>query len=92
MLDIWKMGKFLRAHSKRTSVNRVSTVTVSNFTSIACTQSRANELEDFLCRLGILQTLILDITLGDLHYGVPGQMKKVDHDLHEISSFLFEIY
>ena len=76
MLDIWKMGKFFGAHSKGTAVNRVSTVTVSNFTSIACTQSRANEVEDFLCQLGILQMLILIIALSDLHYGVQGRTKE----------------
>ncbi|KAF3011127.1 hypothetical protein E8E13_011420 [Curvularia kusanoi] len=87
MLDIWNIGAVLNMILEKPEIYNISRLTVNNYTSIAFTQSRANEIMDFLCRFSRLHTLVLGIALGDLYHGFRGRIKELNHVLSEYELF-----
>lgn len=83
MHDIWQFYERLDAHSGYLRLHSITRLTITNFTTIAHTQTRANEVMDFLFQFTSLKDLVLDVSLGDLHHGFQGRIKDVEHILTE---------
>ncbi|KAJ4359013.1 hypothetical protein N0V95_002549 [Ascochyta clinopodiicola] len=66
---------------------RITGLTITNFTAIAHTQTRANEVMDLLCQLISLKNLTFDITLDDLSHGFQGRIKDVNYIFTEFELF-----
>lgn len=87
ILDIWNTNMLLDMHAKGTGLHRIARLTITNFTSIAYSPSRASEVMDFLCQFNLTRMLTLDIALVDLHRGFRGRVKEIDHVLQEYELF-----
>ncbi|KAF1922438.1 uncharacterized protein M421DRAFT_366447 [Didymella exigua CBS 183.55] len=87
MQHIWQMYTLLERHSPDLAFYKIKKLAVSNFTTIAHTSARANELMDFVCQFESLNTFTFDISLKDLHHGIRGRIKALDHLLTEFELF-----
>ncbi|KAF9701395.1 hypothetical protein EKO04_000998 [Ascochyta lentis] len=87
MCDIWHMHAVLDSHPRSLGWHRITKLTITNFTSIAHTQTRANEVMDFVCQFTLLANLIFDITLDDLSHGFEGRTKDIHHIFTEFELF-----
>lgn len=76
--DIWYFNMLLDLHPEDSVLRKITKLSIKNFTSIAHTQSRANEVMDFVHQFASLEALTLDIALEDLHHGFQGRIKDVD--------------
>ncbi|KAJ4367911.1 hypothetical protein N0V86_009751 [Didymella sp. IMI 355093] len=87
MPDIWYLGTLLDMHSQNSGLRQITSLTIANFTAIAHTPARANEVMDLLRQLKTLTTLSFDITLDDLHYGLQGRIKDMEYLVTEFELF-----
>jgi hypothetical protein len=87
MPDIWYLGTLLDMHSQSSGLRRITNLTITNFTAIAHTPARANEVMDLLRQSKTLITLSFDITLDDLHYGLQGRIKDMEYLVTEFELF-----
>lgn len=87
MQDVWRFHALLDCHPINRGWDRITKVVITSFTRIAHTQTRANEIMDFLSHCKSLQYLSLDITLDDLHHGFQGRIKDIHHFSTEFELF-----
>jgi hypothetical protein len=75
--EIWRISTLIDIHSQGGFWHKMTRLTIANFTAISRTRARANEVMDLICHFDGLQNLVLDMTLGDLHYGLWGRIKDI---------------
>lgn len=83
MADIWSMHTIIDIHSGKSLLNSTTRLTITDFTAIAHTQTRASKVMDFLCLFENLDTLRFDVALDDLFHGLLGRVKTLEHFVSE---------
>lgn len=87
MQDIWFINMLAAMHPQPTMLRSLTKFTISNFTTFAYTQSRANEVMDFLSQFESVQALTLGFALSDLRHGFQGRVKSIDHVLLDLELY-----
>ncbi|KAF3042579.1 hypothetical protein E8E11_001701 [Didymella keratinophila] len=83
MADIRYMHMLVNMHSRGFPLHNITTLTVTDFTVIAHTQTRPSEVMDFLSQFESLDMLSSNITLDDLFHGLQGRVKALEHLITE---------